>query len=695
MPGINKCRDCSETSEYSTAMLLNQCMKAYTSQRVPGIFNNLVKMENTEELPEWIPDAIKDHTEHKTHITQVFKVTNGLHKLQKNKTFCDITIKVEDTSFPAHKAVLAACSDFFTAMFMSGFQESHKAEVTVTGTPDAFQVLLNFAYSGKLELTMETAIDVLEMAHYIQFDDVVESCKSFLNEEIITRRVDTKDVVRIYSTADTLSLTKLVNSCKQNLVDIFKKLKPSEEFLEHVTAAIMEEILENFELTPVNLTDEERIFDTAVAWLQHHWEDRKQYAASFFQKIRLGVVPISHLSKTALFTYPNLYSVPECKELIDKVMEMVDPRKRKPNDPPLNHIDPSLFATRTTVNAPVFIAGNGHRKLYYDPDCDSTDSTEWYHMDFFPDLPKEDCPDTLNSCCNAQGHLYYAQGTGRLPRKLKCPQFLKLDMANNQWYSLAPMIERRESHPLVYMNGKIFAIGGGDDPASCEEYTISENRWQLMKPILSTDMNLGSLSCVAHERINMILVYYTDKAAQEGNQVEHILQMYNDAYAYLPRREKNWAVVLRTTHPFSSTTGLVVHGGKCYRVVGGNCTCKEKECKWHHDHIVVHELIIDQYPRSAWIGEEQDQRLIPAEFKKKAFCINQDVFVIVGTHYHKTGIKITRDQVEPVNLDMWKNMFTYQDRTHGVWETMSAFGAYGKFQFTSFMVDRALWEYPS
>ncbi|XP_072035454.1 kelch-like protein 38 [Amphiura filiformis] len=622
---------------------------------------------NKEQLPEWIPYL---NTEHKSCLTQVFKVSNGLHKLQKNQTFCDITIKVEDTSFPAHKAVLAACSEFFTTMFMSDFQESHAAEVTVTGTPDAFQVLLDFAYSGQLELTMKTVIDVLEMAHYIQFDDVVDSCKFFLKREMRALRVDIKVIVRILSIADTLSLTQLVKSCKQNLANSFRKLEPSEDFLEYVTAELMEAFLESSDLT-----DEKGIFDMAVAWLRHHWEDRKQYAASFFQKIRLGVVPTSHLSKV-VFKHPDLYSIPECKEMIDKVMEMVDKvmktvDSRKQTDQPLSNIDPSLFATRTTVNTTVFIGSHGRNSIYYDT-CITASSYRWQRMRKLPDLPFKDCLDTHDSCCNAQGHLYVAQGTVRLPRKLKCPQFLKLDVANKKWCTLSPMIQRREDRPLVYMNGKIFAIGGGENPASCEAYSIEDNRWESIKPIAYSDINMDSISCASHGSKNRLLVYAGTVATEEGNEVRHMLQMYNNNTGL-----DRWSILTSYTHPFSSTTGLVVHDGKCYRVVGGSCNCKEEGCDWHQ--IVVHELVINIRNDSATLGEKQDQLLIPAEFKKKAFRINQDVFVVVRKNtYHKTGIKITSDQVEPVNLDVWDSLLPGPHTG-------------GKFQFTTFMVDKALW----
>ena len=50
----------------------------------------------------------------------------GLRKLQDQNTFCDVTLRVGSRSFQAHKAVLSSCSDYFMAMFTSGFQEAGK-----------------------------------------------------------------------------------------------------------------------------------------------------------------------------------------------------------------------------------------------------------------------------------------------------------------------------------------------------------------------------------------------------------------------------------------------------------------------------------------------------------------------------------------------------------------------------------------
>lgn len=46
-------------------------------------------------------------------------ILNAMNSLRKSNTLCDITLRVESTDFPAHRIVLAACSDYFCAMFTS------------------------------------------------------------------------------------------------------------------------------------------------------------------------------------------------------------------------------------------------------------------------------------------------------------------------------------------------------------------------------------------------------------------------------------------------------------------------------------------------------------------------------------------------------------------------------------------------
>ena len=47
-------------------------------------------------------------------------ILTTMNNLRKSNTLCDVILQVENQDFPAHRIVLAACSDYFSAMFTSG-----------------------------------------------------------------------------------------------------------------------------------------------------------------------------------------------------------------------------------------------------------------------------------------------------------------------------------------------------------------------------------------------------------------------------------------------------------------------------------------------------------------------------------------------------------------------------------------------
>ena len=47
-------------------------------------------------------------------------ILTTMNNLRKSNTLCDVLLKVDGQDFPAHRIVLAACSDYFCAMFTNG-----------------------------------------------------------------------------------------------------------------------------------------------------------------------------------------------------------------------------------------------------------------------------------------------------------------------------------------------------------------------------------------------------------------------------------------------------------------------------------------------------------------------------------------------------------------------------------------------
>jgi kelch-like protein 1/4/5 len=74
----------------------------------------------------------------------------------------------------AHRLVLSACSEYFSAMFSSGLKESYQAEVELHDVdPDALQELVQYCYTGSLELKEETVEIILATSCLLQISQVI------------------------------------------------------------------------------------------------------------------------------------------------------------------------------------------------------------------------------------------------------------------------------------------------------------------------------------------------------------------------------------------------------------------------------------------------------------------------------------------------------------------------------------------
>lgn len=81
----------------------------------------------------------------------------------------DIVLIVEGTEFPCHKMVLATCSSYFRAMFMSGLSESKQTHVHLRNVDAAtLQIIITYAYTGNLAISDGTVEQLYETACFLQ-----------------------------------------------------------------------------------------------------------------------------------------------------------------------------------------------------------------------------------------------------------------------------------------------------------------------------------------------------------------------------------------------------------------------------------------------------------------------------------------------------------------------------------------------
>ncbi|KAI5612260.1 zinc finger and BTB domain-containing protein 17 isoform X1 [Silurus asotus] len=127
---------------------------------------------------------VQDYPQQKPDISQVAvmdfpwhsgKVLEQLNHQRQQDLLCDCTFVVDGVDFKAHKAVLAACSTYFHALFLDQKDVVHLDISNAAGLGQ----ILEFMYTAKLTLNPQNVEDVLAVATFLQMQEIVNACSAY------------------------------------------------------------------------------------------------------------------------------------------------------------------------------------------------------------------------------------------------------------------------------------------------------------------------------------------------------------------------------------------------------------------------------------------------------------------------------------------------------------------------------------
>ncbi len=241
-----------------------------------------------------------------------------MEEMRRQGSLIDVTVLVGEKKHPidAHRLVLASTIPYFHAMFTHGMLESRQRDISLdekggTVDPNAFEALVNFAYSGKVTISTSNVQNLMMTASFLQLSRVKEACAEFL-----MARLSPSNVLGIRSFADTLASTSLVGACQKFVKKFFAKVSETEEFL----GLGLEEMSEIVGEDELYIKSEQVVFYAVLRWVKYNRDQRSDHLPLLLAKVRLPLLTPQFLSDTVAAD-ELIRSSHKCRDLVDEARD--------------------------------------------------------------------------------------------------------------------------------------------------------------------------------------------------------------------------------------------------------------------------------------------------------------------------------------------------------------------------------------
>jgi speckle-type POZ protein len=117
----------------------------------------------------------------------------------------DFIIQCGEKTFPCHKAILAARSPVFAAMFRHNMKEAKEDKTTLEEDPEIVALLLEFIYTGQVQqMSTNRACELLVAADKYGFNHLKDVC-----EDALKKSLSEENVCNIMTVADMVKSKEL------------------------------------------------------------------------------------------------------------------------------------------------------------------------------------------------------------------------------------------------------------------------------------------------------------------------------------------------------------------------------------------------------------------------------------------------------------------------------------------------------
>ncbi|OPJ86688.1 kelch-like protein 26 isoform A [Patagioenas fasciata monilis] len=389
----------------------------------------------------------------------------GLASLRAQAQLLDVILTINNEVFQVHKVVLAACSDYFRAMFTGGMREASQDVIELKGvSAKGLKHIIDFAYSAEVTLDLDCIQDVLGAAVFLQMVPVVELCEEFLKSAM-----SVETCLNIGQMATTFSLASLKESVDAFTFRHFLQISEEEDFL-HLPLERLVFFLQSNKLKSCSEID---LFRAAVRWLQYD-QTRRASASQVLCHIRFPLMKSSELVDSVQ-TLDIMVEDVLCRQyLLEAFNYQILPFRQHEMQSPRTTIRSDVLSLVTFGGTPY--TDNDRTvscKVYCLPDAGGRQFKELTEMEVGS---SHSCVAVLDNFVYIVGgqHLQYRSGEGAVDI---CYRY---DPHLNQWLRIQAMQESRIQFQLNVLRGMVYATGGRNRSgslASVEKYCPKTNEW--------------------------------------------------------------------------------------------------------------------------------------------------------------------------------------------------------------------------
>ncbi|KAI0227289.1 Kelch-like protein 38 [Lamellibrachia satsuma] len=406
-----------------------------------------------------------------------------MHKLRQNEEFADVTLQSGDVQIRCHRIVLAVATDYFKAMFRCGLQESTLATVQLTMEPEILTSIVDYMYTGEIELTIGNVERLVKAGDVLQLDGLRAGC-----DEFMVTQVELRNCVEFYRFAKLYQLDKLHRNAKQLMLAEFKAIAFNAEFKEFSCCDLIEFIKED-ELIAEN---EDVVCESVLDWVRHDLANRKASLETILEHVRLP-----YCTSNYLWHMKDTRDVltPKCFEYLHEAMAFqADPVHK-------HEITSCRTLPRINFRLKSCLLVVGGLIPSYNS-FDEYNCCQYYKED-------TDCWESLTDPSPFVGRLYsvsYMDGGllmigGQKGGITTCKCWL-FDLATKKFKSMPPLNTARRNHRSVSLGKCIYVVGGMDVDkemlASVECLDTKRQQWLFIpampqtawKPMVCTYSNM-------------------------------------------------------------------------------------------------------------------------------------------------------------------------------------------------------------